>query len=163
MKNVSHLGLRARTWSLSHGASGAMGSGQCVTVHPSRSVILTQGQGNFALCADSVFSRSLSSEFNFVEEFCCSHWFRRTRRCLKVTKVSPIPCMPPSLRVRLAAPMSDAWAGKWGHPARQFNERVRQGPAPLQSISVRAQCLTDSSPLPAFLSRPRRKWRLPAN
>lgn len=163
MKNVSHLRLRARTWSSSHGASGAMGSGQCVTVHPSRSDILTQGQGNFALGADSVFSRSLSNVFNFVKEFCCGYWFRRTRKCLKVTKVSPIPRVPPSLCVRLAAPMSGARDRKWGHPARQFNERVRQGPAPLQNISVRAQCLTDSSPLPAFLSRPRRKWRLPAN
>lgn len=78
-----------------------------------------------------------------------------------VTKVSLRPCTPPLLCVRLAAPMPDAWDRKWGHPARhQFNKRVRQGPAPLQNISVRAQCLTDSAPLPAFLSRPRRKWRL---
>lgn len=123
-----------------------------IIFHPSCTFILIQGQGNFALCADRFFSRSLSTAFNFVEEFCCSHWFRRKQRCLMVTQESRGPAVPPSPCVQVAAPMSEVWDRKRGHPTRQFNKRVRQGPAPSQKVSVTAQCFTDNYPFPTFLS-----------
>lgn len=46
-----------------------------------------------------------------------------------VTRVSLSARLPPSLCVRLAAPMSDAWDRKWGHPARPFNKKGQAGPS----------------------------------
>lgn len=129
-----------------------------IIFHPSSNFILTQGQGSFVLCADSFFSRSLSTVFNFL-----NLWplVQKETEVLGGDKRALAPqCLFHRVyRSLLQRPMSEVWDRKWGHPPRQFNKRVRQGTAPSQKVSVRAQCLIDNYPFLTFLSWPRRKWR----